>query len=196
VDAAGARANAYGDRVQPVEVPAGRLLLRPFRPSDAPAVLAACQDAAIQRWTTAPSPYSEGDAVAFLTEIAPAEWAADTDTPFAISGAATGRLLGSIGVHRVDRRHGSAEVGYWVAAAASGRGVATEALRAVTSWSFAALGLGRLELLHAVGNGASCRVASRAGFRPEGVLRGRVVVSGARADAEIHGRLAADGPTD
>jgi len=69
-------------------------------------------------------------------------------------------------------------------------------LRAVTSWSFAALGLGRLELLHAVGNGASCRVASRAGFRPEGVLRGRVVVSGARADAEIHGRLAADGPTD
>ena len=152
MDAAGARANAYGDRVQPVEVPAGRLLLRPFRPSDAPAVLAACQDAAIQRWTTAPSPYSEGDAVAFLTEIAPAEWAADTDTPFAISGAATGRLLGSIGVHRVDRRHGSAEVGYWV--------------------------------------------ASRAGFRPEGVLRGRVVVSGARADAEIHGRLAANGPTD
>lgn len=77
-----------------------------------------------------PSPYSEGDAVAFVTEIAPTEWAADTGAPFAISGAATGRLLGSIGVHRVDRRHGSAEVGYWVAAPARARGVATEAARA------------------------------------------------------------------
>ncbi|MBM0237448.1 GNAT family N-acetyltransferase [Micromonospora sp. ATA32] len=70
----------------------------------------------------------------------------------------------------------AAEVGYWTAAPARGRGVAPRALEAVTGWAFtrfAAAGLTRLELLHQVDNPASCRVAEKAGYRFEEVLPAR-----------------------
>ncbi len=62
----------------------------------------------------------------------------------------------------------SAEVGYWTAAHARGRGVAPRALEALTDWAFTAFagrhGLTRLELLHQVDNTASCRVARKCGY--------------------------------
>lgn len=62
----------------------------------------------------------------------------------------------------------SAEVGYWTAAHARGRGVAPRALEALTIWAFDAFaveGLERLELLHQVDNRASCRVAEKARYQ-------------------------------
>jgi RimJ/RimL family protein N-acetyltransferase len=61
----------------------------------------------------------------------------------------------------------TAEVGYWTAGHARGRGVAPRALQAVTDWAFAGFGddgLTRLELLHQVDNLASCRVAEKTGY--------------------------------
>jgi hypothetical protein len=67
----------------------------------------------------------------------------------------------------------SAEVGYWTAAQARGRGVAPRAVEALTGWAFdapGADGLEQLELLHQVDNPTSCRVAHKSGYDLDTVL--------------------------
>ena len=62
---------------------------------------------------------------------------------------------------------GTAEIGYWTAVAARGRGIAPAAVRAVTDWvfeTFAGASLRQIMLVHDVGNPASCRAAEKAGY--------------------------------
>jgi len=103
-----------------------------------------------------------------------------------------GSFLGLAVALRIDRDALTAELGYTVAPAARGRGVATEALRQVTAWAFAELGLIRLELLISVKNSASKRVAERCGYVREGVLRSLYLKPGQREATEIWSRLATD----
>ena len=91
----------------------------------------------------------------------------------------------------IDRETLTAELGYVVAPAARGRGVATEALRQLTAWAFE-LGMVRLELLISVDNAASKKVAERCGYVREGVLRSAYFKQGRREDTEIWSRLASD----
>jgi RimJ/RimL family protein N-acetyltransferase len=87
-------------------------------------------------------------------------------------GAGGSVLAGNVGLKnreeagQVGERE-TAEVGYWTAVAARGRGVAPAAVRAVTDWvfdAFAGTGLRQVMLVHDVGNLASCRVAGKAGY--------------------------------
>ncbi|ROT32606.1 N-acetyltransferase [Micromonospora sp. HM5-17] len=157
-----------GDAVRIVEE---GLLLRPWRPEDAEDVYRACQDPDIQRWTTVPTPYRREDATRFVTELSPRAWAAGTGAPFAVCDPRTGELLASCGLISIDPVLRSAEVGYWTAPWARGRGVATRATRAVCRWAFRERGLRRVVWQAEVGNHASRLVALRAGFRIEGLLR-------------------------
>ena len=70
----------------------------------------------------------------------------------------------------LDRAPGFGEIGYWVAAGARGRGVATRATRLLAEWAREALGLTRIEVLPHKDNGPSRRVAEKAGFRDSGAL--------------------------
>ena len=81
-------------------------------------------------------------------------------------------LAGNVGLKnreesgRIGERE-TAEIGYWTAVAARGRGVAPAAVRAVTDWAFGAFAgasLRQIMLVHDVGNPASCRVAQKAGY--------------------------------
>jgi hypothetical protein len=70
-------------------------------------------------------------------------------------------------------RAATGEVGYWVAPSVRGRGIAPRALSAVCDWAFRSpriLPLERLDLIHTVGNQASCRVAEKAKFALSAVL--------------------------
>jgi RimJ/RimL family protein N-acetyltransferase len=71
------------------------LVLRPWRPADAPEVLAVCQDPEIARWVTIPQPYLAADAEAFI-ETAKTVSRGGTGAPFAIVDPATDRLLGAV----------------------------------------------------------------------------------------------------
>jgi RimJ/RimL family protein N-acetyltransferase len=159
--------------VEPAEITAEALLLRPWRLDDADAVYRACQDPNIQRWTSIPSPYERGDASEFVGTVAPRAWAEGTGAPFAVCDAATGEVLGSCGLVAIGGRDGSAEIGYWTAPWARGRGVATAATRAVARWAFDQ-GVRRAHARVDVGNHASLLVLRRAGFTPEGIARGAV----------------------
>jgi RimJ/RimL family protein N-acetyltransferase len=143
------------------------VVLRSWRPEDAPAVATACQDPEIPRWIPfVPSPYTDDDARTYVQACIEA---GDDRHPFAVTDPGTGRLLGAIDMRVSPTRNG--QIGYWVAAEARGRGVCTAALRTLSRWAVEELGLGRLELLTDPDNLASQRVAEKVGFRQEGVLR-------------------------
>jgi RimJ/RimL family protein N-acetyltransferase len=148
----------------------GVVRLRAWQPADAPAVLAACQDPAIQEFTRVPVPYRREHADDFIA-LAAQEWRSGASASFAVTDMTGRRLWGACGLHNVDRFTGMAEVGYWVAPAARGRGVATAALRLITEW---ALGPARLRRVYAKVeqvNLASVAVARAVGYEP---VRGRV----------------------
>ena len=149
-----------------------RLLLRSVGPDDVPAVYAACQDPEIQRWTTVPSPYLMEHAEQFAREYVPKAWAAGDAAVFGVTDRGTGELHGVVGLHfDRGRDDGIAEIGYWTAASARGRGVTTEAVAAVCAWGFTSCGVQRLEWYAEVGNVPSRRVAEKVGFAIEGTLR-------------------------
>jgi ribosomal-protein-serine acetyltransferase len=94
----------------------------------------------------------------------------------AIAGA-DGAIAGVVGFHRVDWANRATTIGYWLAADRQGRGLMTEAVRALVDHAFDDRGLHRIEISAAVGNARSRAVPQRLGFREEGVRR----------DAERHG---------
>lgn len=175
--------------MEPVVLSTERLVLSVPTESDIDAIYAGCQDADIRRFTTMPSPYERTDAEEFIPRVAQ-EWAGDTAQTWAIRHG--DQLVGMIGLYRIG--NGAAELGYWVAATARGRGVLTEAAKAVVDWGFASYGLGlqRIEWRAVVGNTASARAARRLGFRYEGLLRQGLHIPRGRDDGWIAGLLATD----
>lgn len=101
-------------------------------------------------------------------------------------------VVGNVGLTHIDRRHETAWVSYWLAESVRGNGIASHSVASVADWAFAELGLFRLELGHRVNNPASCVVAVRAGFAPEGVERQKLRYGTERFDVETHARLVAD----
>ena len=103
------------------------------------------------------------------------------ETTFAI--AVNGEAAGSVGfVLRNDVERVSAEIGYWLAEPFWGRGIATEALAAMTQYAIATHGLTRVYALPFAANTASCRVLEKAGYLLEGRLRRSAIKNGVIAD--------------
>ncbi|MDP9843837.1 GNAT family N-acetyltransferase [Streptosporangium lutulentum] len=158
------------------------LFLRPWNDGDVPSLVEVYRDPVLRHWTTL-SAESVDDAVRWL-DVQRRGWETGERLSFAVHEDRTGsgesesesRLVANVVLKRTDRHSGSAEVGYWTAAHARGRGVAPRALEALTVWAFdtfAADKLERLELLHQVDNTASCRVAEKARYRFHEVLPAR-----------------------
>jgi RimJ/RimL family protein N-acetyltransferase len=171
---------------------AGGIVLRGLEPGDIPWITAACSDRELSRYVPGiPYPYAEADARAVIERAARA-WAEGREATFAISDAPDGTGLGTIALHLAARDTGLAEVGYWLAPEARGRGAATIAVQLVSRWAFAAVGIDRLSLQTAPENVASQRVAQRAGFTREGVLRAWLSTPGGRRHSVMFSLLATD----
>jgi RimJ/RimL family protein N-acetyltransferase len=165
--------------------------LRPWRESDVPWLAAACQDPEIPRWTAIPSPYSEREARAYVTQ-SELERLAGREIGLAVTDARSGELLASCGLARFEWDERKAEIGYWVAAPARGRSVGTRATTLVSRWGIECLRLERVELLANPGNEPSQRLALRAGFIREGLLRAYRPRKGEREDLVMFSLLAGD----
>ena len=173
-------------RPQPTVTAGSNVLLRPWSLDDAAAVMDAYQDEAIQRWHV-----QRADSLAEAREwIAGWQggWAAETNAIWAVVDAESDTLLGRAGLKHLKFSGGTADVAYWTVPAARGKGVAPRAVNTMASWAFAA-GFHRLDLEHAVGNTASCRVAEKTGFAAEGVRRSAWLLADGRCDVHAHARL-------
>ena len=159
--------NAGVEPIEPVELTAGAFRLRPWRPDDVDAVWGAFQDPDLRLWNGG-GVVTRDDALALVGRRL--DWTSGTHASWAVVDDA-GVLLGSVSLHTIDRLQNDAEIGYWTAPEARGRGVASIATDAVCRWGFDALPIDRIELCHAVENEASGRVAEKAGFTVEGRLR-------------------------
>jgi ribosomal-protein-serine acetyltransferase len=95
----------------------------------------------------------------------------------------TGRFLGGCGLSRIDRRFLKANLGYWVRTSETRRGIASAATRLVAAFGFGELGLQRVEIIAAVENAASQRVAAKAGATREGILRNGIRLRDRSLDA-------------
>jgi RimJ/RimL family protein N-acetyltransferase len=149
-----------------MEIRTERLLLRPLRREDAPAIAAGCADPDVPRFIPfVPESYSAADAEEFLDKALAREDRDDRERTFAITEPPSDTLLGAVTVRM--REGGS--VGYWLAREARGRGITTEAVRGAVSWA-QEQGIRRLTLTAHPENLASQRVAQKAGFRPIGLV--------------------------
>lgn len=170
------------------------LLVRRPREADANAILTACRDPEIPRFTRVPADITLDDIHQFRES-----GARDAADGSAFHGLVIdqddGRLLGACGLVDVDWQDLVAEIGYWTAAPERGTGVATRATRALCRYAFDELGLERLELAASAMNLGSNAVARRLGFTLEGTRR-RAYVPGHtgtaasnREDANVWGLL-------
>ncbi|MEA2595623.1 MAG: hypothetical protein QOF01_2092 [Thermomicrobiales bacterium] len=110
------------------------------------------------------------------------------ETPYGPAGWIT------LSFSQEDRRHAKGTIGYAIGERFRGHGYGVAALGALLPIAFARelLALERLEAVAAVGNQASRRVLERNGFFLEGVLRGLLIINGARVDHAIYGLLRSD----
>ena len=171
---------------------AGGIVLREWHRADIPALLTAIDDPEIRRMLPhIPDPYTTTDAEEYIagTQVG---LTAGTTLPTVIE--VDGALAGSIDLRLLDGFDGlTAEIGYWVAAAVRGRGVATAATRLLSDYGFDQLGLERIELNVALNNPTSGRVAEKAGFEREGVRRTWRIVAGVPTDFTLYARVTPSG---
>lgn len=164
--------------------------LRPLAATDVDDVTELIADATTLRYTRVPEPPPEGFAQGWYERY---EQGRETRTREAFAIVSDdGAFLGLALAPAIDDEAAEAELGYIVAAHARGRGIASEALRQLTAWAFGQRGVQRAYLLIDVGNPASSKVAERAGFRLEGIMRNTYLKQGRRGDTELWSRLPSD----
>jgi RimJ/RimL family protein N-acetyltransferase len=166
------------------------IVLRPLREEDAPAIVECCNDEMTQRFAiSVPSPYGIEDALDFVRGAR--EWElAGTKVVRAIADPETDEWLGTVDVRLGERP----SIGYMVSPRARGRGIATRALAEHARWAIRHFGIERLELTTDPANVASQRVAEKAGFVREGVLRDYLTSrrDGRRRDSVVFSLLPSD----
>lgn len=183
----------------PSELHTPRLLLRHPRPGDGPALYQALSTSlpelrrflASLPWVAAdPSPAS---CEAWCRNAA-GNALTRADLPWLLWDRPGRQVLGATGLHRLVWETPKAEVGYWCRTSASGQGLVSEAVTAVSQMAFERLSLARLELICDAENHASRRVAERCGFTLEGVLhQERRAPDGSLRNTCVYARL---GPPD
>jgi len=172
-------------------------VLRPWRLDDAEPIAKYANNRNIWRnlRDRFPHPYSLQDAHDFLAgrvEIGSSlgvQRAPTIETSFAIE--VDGEAAGSIGLLLNDDIHrGTAELGYWLAEPHWGRGIATEAARAMVAYGFEHLELRRIEAVVFAWNPASARVLEKTGLTLEARLRKQVIKDGGHGRAALRDHLA------
>jgi RimJ/RimL family protein N-acetyltransferase len=119
-------------------------------------------------------------------------WLKGTQYSFVAVDVATNAILADCSISQISRLHAFGNLGYWVRSSATGQGLGSLLARRVARFGIEELQLNRLEILTAVANRASQRVAEKAGATREGVLRSRLVMRDEIWDAVMFSLTARD----
>jgi len=161
--------------------------IRPYQLSDASALFEAAREsvAEVQPWLPwCHAGYTLADAQTWIQSQVE-KFAKRTEFSFLIENECS-RFFGGCGLNHINELHRMANLGYWVRTSATGRGVAPQAMRLVAEWALANTQLQRLEIVVAVGNTRSQRVAEKAGAQREGILRSRLYFHDRPHDAVMY----------
>jgi RimJ/RimL family protein N-acetyltransferase len=171
-----------------------KISIRPYQLDDAPGLYEAAHEsiADMYPWMEWCHPnYSIQDSRSWVP-IAVANWASGVGFDFVVCDLDTGCFLGAVGINQINRAHDFANLGYWIRSSATGQGLAPQAVRLCARFGFEELKLQRIEIVVAVGNLRSQRVAEKAGATREGVLRHRLNNGGTWQDAVMFSLLPND----
>jgi len=170
----------------------GELLLRPFQPGDSNALYCGVHESLkeLQPWMSwATDTYTELTARDYIA-IARARWEEGTFYAFAVTRA--DELLGVCTLSSIHPIYHFCNLGYWVRTTYHGQGIAGRASKLVARFAFENLGLIRAEIVIAVGNAASLRVAEKIGAHDEGILLNRSVIGKTSLDAHMYSLCPSD----
>lgn len=168
--------------------PAITFQLRPFLAGDADAFAAAVRDSlrSLSEWLHWPhAQYAADDARAWFAACDQARQAG-TAEEYGVFEQGSGQLLGSAGIHGIDRQHRCAALGFWVRRTHQWRGIATQAAFLLSREAFSTHTLQRLELVVGEHNFASRRVAEKLAARFEGMAANRLYIQGRQQAAAIY----------
>lgn len=155
-------------------------LLRPFQLTDAPSLARYGNNAKISDCVRDgfPNPYTEDNARAFISRTR-------EEIPhrtFAIEVG--GEAVGGLGLHPQEDIHRMCmELGYWIGEPFWGKGIVTDAVKALVAYGFQTFDIARIYAYTMEKNPASARVLEKAGFEYEGRLRKYIVKNGEIQDA-------------
>ena len=165
-----------------------RLILRKMTPDDAEAVFAYASDPETTRYVIWETHRSLGDSRAFLELIA-SKYGRGGEPEWGIVYKGDYRFVGTCGFVNWEPGHDRAELGYVISRAYWGRGLSSEAVRAMISFGFARMDLNRIEARCIAENAASARVMEKAGMTYEGTVRQRERIKGAYRDIKLYAIL-------
>ena len=174
-----------------LELTTRRLLLRPLREADAPALFAMFSDPDVTRYWSSQA-WTSIDAAHAMIARDHAAMAEGEHLRLALERMEDRAMLGVCTLFSFSKQCRRAEVGYGLATHAWGRAYMDEALRALLGYGFGTLGLNRVEADIDPRNLASTRSLERLGFQKEGLLRERWIVGDEVSDSVLYGLLQRD----
>jgi len=169
-----------------MEIPLERCTLRPWRRGDEETLVRGANNRKV--WLNLrdafPHPYTLADAFAWIDRCM------EQVPPRGLAIEVGGEACGSIGVFPFEDVHRrSAEIGYWLAEPHWNRGIATEAVAAMTEHAFRELDIVRIQAAVFEWNPASMRVLEKCGYEREGWLRQSVWKDGQLIDSALYAKL-------
>ena len=180
--------------VSSIQLRDGDVLLRPFQVEDLDSLFQAARESLteLKPWMSwAHDGYSRDEAENFI-KITRARWEDRSLFAFAIVDANNGDILGGCSLSNKHPVYHYCNVGYWVRTSRLGSGIAGRAAKLASRYGFENGWIIRAEIVIAVGNEKSRRVAEKIGAHYEGVLQNRMVVGKAIYDAHMYSLLPSD----
>ena len=165
-----------------------RLILRKMVLNDAEAVFAYASNSEVSRYTLWETHRSIEDSRAFL-EFATQKYENGGEPDWGIVYRGNGWLVGACGLVNWEAEHARAEVGFVLSREYWGRGLMSEAVRAILRFGFERMNLNRIEARCIAENAASARVMEKAGMVYEGTLRQREYIKGTYRDIKLYAIL-------
>ncbi len=160
------------------ELTDGNIIIRPCQPEDAAEICEGVRESMQEMLKWAPwcyPDYSVSDCKLWLDSRFQMR-TEGIEYDFVILDAKDNSFLGGCAIDQINQKHNFANLGYWVRTSLEGKGIATAAVKLISRFGFETLGFTRLEIVAAVQNRASQRVAEKVGAVREGIHRNRHVV--------------------
>ena len=172
----------------------GTITIRPFEFGEENALFQAVQEsvAELEPWMSwANKKYTTETALNFIT-LTRAYWSNESMYAFAISDAQTNEIVGGCSLSHIHPVYHFCNLGYWVRTSRQREGIAGRATQLAARFAFEKVKLIRAEIVIAVGNEPSKRVAEKIGAHYEGILLNRMVIGTQICDAYMFSLLPSD----